>query len=185
MRHHSADDKCPVFSSQLRITRISKTQRLLGNLLPCCLASCIIVTTGQLLSEATVSSNPNRVLCSSVDEKVDLLSFRDNFLMKCVLCCLLSQSPDMICMWCVARCPVASTGGPHPSYSDSSSRVTELNAETDTYKLKLIFTPANSSMSPMSLNYSKLSCFNCGKMSWFSIMINLKTHVKRCKNNVL
>ena len=45
-RHHSADDKCPVFSSQLRIRRISKTQCLLGNLLPCCLASCVIVTTG-------------------------------------------------------------------------------------------------------------------------------------------
>ena len=98
------------------------------------------------------------------------------------MCAVLSSVPvSRNDLWC----PVASTGGPHPSYSDSSSRVTELSAETDTYKLQLIFTPANSSMSPMSLNYSKLSCFICGKMSWFSIMINPKSRVKRCQNNVL
>ena len=163
------DDKCPVFSSQLRIRRISKTQCLLGNLLPCCLASYIIVSNGPA---------PLGLQWGDCFRWLAELPgfFPDE------VCAVLSSVPvsrnDL-------RCPVASTGGPHPSYSDSSSRVTELNAETDTYKLQLIFTPANSSMSPMSLNYSKLSCFNCGKMSWFSIMINPKTNVKRCQNNVL
>ena len=134
-------------------------------------------------SEVTVSSEHNRwtEYCAQLCEWKSWLAELPGYFPDEV-CAVLSSVPvSRNDLWC----PVASTGGPHPSYSDSSSRVTELSAEADTYKLQLIFTPANSSMSPMSLNYSKLSCFNCGKMSWFSIKINPKSHVKRCQNNVL